>query len=564
MTKIRLLAVLFLLSVCTISKAQQFTLLNRTTVGTDPLGDTGEKFGSLNGKSHQNDAVVTHNGWQYTAYYNDRSPRKIVLARRKLTSTTWEKFVYSRYSQTTNDGHNVISIGKSPHDGTLHLSFDHHGSALNYFKSKPGLLNNPGSKSWDNTQFNNVTDDLGFGQLRGITYPIFVTAPNGNMYFSRRLGNSIVGDQLLYEYKNSTWTNVGKYIEGNDNNAYLDNLYIDNNGRMHAAWIWRSTGGVSTARDICYAYSNDYGRNWFDSSGKKVGTLNNGAMSYNGDPSLTAVPVAAGQMTNQEGMTVDLKGRPHVVHRVGTTIRHFYQDSNGNWQNIDTELSPRGRASIIADKNHNVYIVFGNFRVARATEAGNYRDWTVVYSNFDGDFTGDPLVDRYRMIEDDILSVYMMSENYNSCDVIDFDLGLSDSGPNGYTFSANENQTVNVSGTKDIAFGANGQFRYLMNQTQDVGCTRTAFGGDPAPGVAKKCYIRNSSSSPDYTPPGSYVLDVNEGATVNVSGTMNVAYGANGQFVFLYNQTGNVSCNNDTFGSDPAPGVPKKCFVRSK
>ncbi|MGB5943072.1 MAG: DUF4955 domain-containing protein, partial [Leeuwenhoekiella sp.] len=68
----------------------------------------------------------------------------------------------------------------------------------------------------------------------------------------------------------------------------------------------------------------------------------------------------------------------------------------------------------------------------------------------------------------------------------------------------------------------------------------------------------------DYTPPAGYTLDVNEGQTVNVSGTMNIAFGANGQFIYLYNQTSNVGCDRATFGGDPTPGVPKKCFVKSK
>ena len=422
---------LVLCSFCTMTSAQKVELTNRTKVGTDPMGDTPGKFGSINGKSHQNDAVITHKGWQYTAYYNDQSPRKIVLARRKLTSTKWEKFVYSGYSQTTNDGHNVISLGKAPHDGTLHLSFDHHVSDLNYLVSKKGLLDNPAGKSWNNSQFGQVADNLGFGKLKSITYPIFATAPNGNLYLSRRDGNPWEGDQILYEYKNSKWVNIGKYIEGNKNNPYMDNLYIDRYGRMHAAWIWRS-GRLDTARDICYAYSDDYGRNWFDSKDKKVGTTNNGAMSHNDDPSLTAVPLENAGLINQEGMTADAKGRPHVVHRVGNRIHHFYQDDDNKWHNINTNIPSSGRASIIADNQNNVYITFSDLKIARATEEGNYQDWKIVNDELAGEFTGDALVDRYRMIEDGVLSIYMLSKNYNSCDVMDFDIGIPQtSGPEG-------------------------------------------------------------------------------------------------------------------------------------
>ena len=46
-----------------------------------------------------------------------------------------------------------------------------------------------------------------------------------------------------------------------------------------------------------------------------------------------------------------------------------------------------------------------------------------------------------------------------------------------------------------------------------------------------------------------------------ISGTQDIAYGANGDFNYLYNQTSNVTCNNSNFG-DPIPGTVKHCFVK--
>lgn len=71
----------------------------------------------------------------------------------------------------------------------------------------------------------------------------------------------------------------------------------------------------------------------------------------------------------------------------------------------------------------------------------------------------------------------------------------TEGGPNGYKFAANEHKRVNVSGRTDIAFGANGKFRYLRNRTNNITCNSKTFGGDPIKGVVKKCYTRRSSSS---------------------------------------------------------------------
>lgn len=131
--------------------------------------------------------------------------------------------------------------------------------------------------------------------------------------------------------------------------------------------------------------------------------------------------------------------------------------------------------------------------------------------------------------------------------------------PAGYTLTSDEGDKVNVNGTKDVAFGSNGKFIYLFNQTGDVDCNRSAFGSDPVPGVKKKCYIRNSA---DYTPPRTYVVSVDQDNIIKADGEQDIAFGANGNFEFLRNQTGDVKCDEETFGSDPAKGYPKKCFVR--
>lgn len=62
--------------------------------------------------------------------------------------------------------------------------------------------------------------------------------------------------------------------------------------------------------------------------------------------------------------------------------------------------------------------------------------------------------------------------------------------------------------------------------------------------------------------PEDFVLVANENQTINVTGAIDIAYGANGQFNFLFNQTSNVVCNNRTFG-EPIPRVVKKCYARS-
>ena len=136
--------------------------------------------------------------------------------------------------------------------------------------------------------------------------------------------------------------------------------------------------------------------------------------------------------------------------------------------------------------------------------------------------------------------------------------------PKGFTLAVNENEMISVTDKVNIAYGANGTFVYLYNQTSSVGCSNDAFGSDPAYGIAKKCFVQKVITTPivDYNPPAGYSVAVNEWGTVIVTGKMNIAYGANGTFTYLYNQTSNVACTNDAFGKDPITGIAKKCFVQ--
>jgi hypothetical protein len=127
-------------------------------------------------------------------------------------------------------------------------------------------------------------------------------------------------------------------------------------------------------------------------------------------------------------------------------------------------------------------------------------------------------------------------------------------GITGYTECANENETYNLPGTYDVAYGANGSYYFLYNQTGSITFNNTTFGGDPAPNIPKKGYYRISG-------PAGYTWCTAENGTFALSGICDVAYGSNGQFNYMSSKTGNITFNNANFG-DPIPGVAKAGFVK--
>ena len=104
--------------------------INDTIVDPQARTITGSYGQAINGLSFQQEAITTHNGFQYATYYNQS--RHVCIARRELPSGPWEITELTDYTTSTNDAHDVISMGICPNDGTIHLAFDHHRSTLNY------------------------------------------------------------------------------------------------------------------------------------------------------------------------------------------------------------------------------------------------------------------------------------------------------------------------------------------------------------------------------------------------------------------------------------------------
>lgn len=102
-----------------------------------------------------------------------------------------------------------------------------------------------------------------------------------------------------------------------------------------------------------------------------------------------------------------------------------------------------------------------------------------------------------------------------------------------------------------MAFGA-GTYLYKA-VTGSTACTAAAFGGDPAAGVQKSCYIAPSGA------PSGYTACAAESGTCSFSGTEMVAYGSSGAFNYQLASSG-ITCSNSTFG-DPLPGVVKSCYL---
>lgn len=136
-------------------------------------------------------------------------------------------------------------------------------------------------------------------------------------------------------------------------------------------------------------------------------------------------------------------------------------------------------------------------------------------------------------------------------------------GPKGYTKAANEYETKFFKKSVDIAYGANGKYTYRNNVSGSVTFDNATF-GDPAPGMPKAGFIKGRGSTKiiqtDSGPVG-YTKIAEEYESYTFTETVDVAFGANGKYVFRNNVTGLVTFNNAEFG-DPIPRVAKAGYYK--
>lgn len=132
------------------------------------------------------------------------------------------------------------------------------------------------------------------------------------------------------------------------------------------------------------------------------------------------------------------------------------------------------------------------------------------------------------------------------------------SGNGDWILCANEGDYCRVPGPTQVRYGADG--RYAERSTsQGIACHNGVF-GDPAQGTAKQCEYRRLSG------PGGggsssglpWSSCAREGGSCSFRGPGMLRYGAGGRYIYREAVNG-LSCSNDAFGGDPAPGAEKRC-----
>lgn len=397
--------------------------------------------GLVNNNSFQKNGLFTYKGYQYAAWYT--ATRNAVVARRVLGGATWSTVTLS-HQLKSDDSHNVISMGVSRTDGRLHLNMDSHSDGFFYVKSVAGLLDNPGATAWTSSVFGAVQTTLdGLALTSQFTYPQFVSTPEGRLQLSYRAGISGNGRNALAEYDGAAWTALGEWSSSTGTytsshgsstarNMYLHGIDYDTNGRLHSFFTWREqnaavmcdSGGI-TNHDTGYVYSTDRGRTWHNDAGTVVGTTGTSDTVAVTDGGLVVDPLNPDHsLMNQESQTTDSTGLPHAIisyvpGRFGQCTTNYVADrtangrafhlrknSSGGWQKteIPVPLNSSQRTKLVLDRYDNAYAVFPYGRIAGASKASGYTDWSLLYDGSGLNAFGEVVIDEMRVKADNVLS----------------------------------------------------------------------------------------------------------------------------------------------------------------
>ena len=305
------------------------------------LMPTSAPYGrAINGVAFQTKILHTLNGYQYTAWYDTIGTVQTVwLARRSVTNTSvgaWEKFntgsLFTNGDETAWDAHNVVALGFSPIDGTLHFSWDHHGNTLRYRRSVVGLCTT-NKAAWGAGMLNAEQNWLVASgtSVTVVTYPRFINTPSNGLVFEYRTGNTTAGDHWLHNYQPATtnWSapwkteaKEGSYTGVLQNgvtgtsasrNFYENGYDFAPNGTLHHTWTSREIAD-SANHDLCYAYSTNGGVKWHNNVGTVIADTALGqSINVNSPGIIIKVLDSRQRLINQQGQCVDNDGRVHVL-----------------------------------------------------------------------------------------------------------------------------------------------------------------------------------------------------------------------------------------------------------
>ena len=405
--------------------------------------------------------LMTVGDQQFFAYYGRHQTdpsyafnNTIWVARRTVGTNDWQIFKTTFTANDITDGHDVVAFGI---DGSnyLHMSWGVHDQPLKYARSLAPV-----------TGTNAIVFSANLGTMIGqpsledeVTYPQFLTMPDGDLLFLYRVGESGGGDTYLNRWSlaSQTWTNVNmsngvpaQFIKGlwpTDYNAYPNMPCVDAAGNFYLGWTWRQTPAYESNQNLDFARSTNGGLTWLRYEGAPY-DLPISQFGESGDPNtigeiIESIPQNF-SLINQAGMCLDASNNPVIATwwAPGSGTNNFrrqymivFPDTNGVWQTrqvsnrtndppgtmqLDGVVRDLGRPVVVCDKQNRIIVLYrDNFGSNGLTIVSSLpyavdpqrTNWTTLDLTTDNLGGYEPVIDLARWKMDNVLDiVYQASD----------------------------------------------------------------------------------------------------------------------------------------------------------
>jgi len=447
--------------------------------------------------------LMTVGNQQFFAYYGQHQTNPsyayngtIWIARRTVGADVWQIFRTTFTPDDITDGHDVVAFGI---DGSnyMHMSWGMHDQPLHYARSTAPVTG--ASAIGFGPDLGTMTGQTSLEQE--VTYPQFLTMPNGDLLYLYRVGASGGGNTFLNRWSlaSQTWTNVNMsggvplpFLQGlwtvSNYNAYPNMPCLDAAGNFYLVWTWRETPAYESNHDLNYGKSTNGGVTWlrYEGTPYDLPICESGQTSDTNEFAEIIVPIPQNySLINQAGMCLDASNNPVIATWWSPGSPTNYQrqymvvfpDTNGVWQTRqvsnrtndppgtemeDGAVRDLGRPVVVCDQQNRIIVLyrdnFGSNGPAIVSSLPYAMDpqrtnWTTFDLTTDNLGNYEPVIDLARWQMDNVLDiVYQASDG------------------EGYTAPTNNASPIGV-----LEWNAAAWFNYhpalqfaLTNSSQDV------------------------------------------------------------------------------------------------
>lgn len=305
-------------------------------------------------------SILYHRNFLYVTHYSGgMDQRHVRLSRKRMgdTNSSWVTIVFPhqhvlfRRDKTLpemkrrGDSHNIISLGISPEDSTMHLLYDMHAytpsdfpnSYFNYQVSVPGgalVADEEFTEDLFGPKQNVLSSAVDPTAYYNVSYPAFLLSPNNKLLATWRTGGSTNAKMKISTYENGSWGSPVPW-NANPNPTGIYGQFKSFNGRMFMSWQRRmqsdNVEGYELNRGIYFA-SSDVEGVWHTDSGKAITTPITDLEAFKlGEPSHPGE-----RMTNAGGSMLSYvvaeNGAFHVHSRVDGRERHCFRAENATFK----------------------------------------------------------------------------------------------------------------------------------------------------------------------------------------------------------------------------------------